>query len=243
MCELVVSKFEFDNAIIQKMNIWDGGARMSSRKMKSSVDFGGPGAKLRALRIARALTMGQLAEKTGIPQSTLSKLENGKMSMTYEKLVRLGAGLEVDIGLLIQKGGPERPASPPGPGRRSVIRAGEAAGVHFEKQQHAYLAGDYLGKSMTPILIDVVARDVDELNGLLAHRGEEYLYVLEGSMELHSEFFAPLRLDAGDSIYFDSSMAHAYILVGDARCRVLAVCSGADAEMISHAAQHESADR
>lgn len=213
---------------------------MSGKKMKNIGGSGGPGAKLRALRIERSLTMGQLAEKTGIPQSTLSKLENGKMSMTYEKLVRLGAGLQVDIGLLIQKDGPEPPVSNPGPGRRCVIRAGEGAGVHFEKQQHAYLAGDYLGKSMTPILIDVVARDVDELNGLLAHRGEEYLYVLEGSMELHSEFFAPLRLDAGDSIYFDSSMAHAYILVGDARCRVLSVCSGADAEMISHAAQHDS---
>ncbi|QXQ05384.1 XRE family transcriptional regulator [Sphingosinicellaceae bacterium] len=181
--------------------------------------------------------MGQLAAKTGIPQSTLSKLENGKMRMTYEKLVRLGAGLEVDIGRLIQKAGSDAPSAKPGPGRRSVVRAGEASGVHFMKQHHSYIAAEYLGKTMMPILIQVVARHIDELNGMLAHRGEEYLYVLEGSMELHSEFYAPLRLDAGDSIYFDSGMAHAYLHVGDAPCRVLSVCSGADAEMISHAAR------
>lgn len=210
--------------------------------MKKNGNLDGPAAQLRALRLERSLTMGQLAERTGIPQSTLSKLENGKMKMTYEKLVRLGAGLEVDIALLIQKeSGTDVPIPAAGPGRRTVIRAGETAGVHFEKQQHAYLAGEYLGKTMTPILINVVARHIDELNGLLGHRGEEYLYVLEGSMELHSEFFAPLRLDAGDSIYFDSSMAHAYLLAGDGPCRVLSVCSGADAEMISHAAQIEEA--
>ena len=215
---------------------------MSGKKLKKQADLGGPAAQLRALRLERSLTMSQLAEKTGIPQSTLSKLENGKMRMTYEKLVRLGAGLQVDIALLIQKeSGKDAPVPTPGPGRRSVIRAGEIAGIHFEKQQHAYLADEYLGKTMTPILIEVVARQIDELNGLLGHRGEEYLYVLEGSMELHSEFFAPLRLDAGDSIYFDSSMAHAYLLVGEGPCRVLSVCSGADAEMISHAAQIEGA--
>lgn len=201
------------------------------------VDSAGPAAQLRALRTERSLTMGQLAAKTGISQSTLSKLENGKMRMTYEKLVRLGAGLEVDIGRLIQRTGTSQTPIKPGPGRRSVVRAGEATGVHFLKQHHSYIASEYLGKTMIPILIEVVARHIEELNGMLAHRGEEYLYVLSGSMELHSEFYAPLRLDAGDSIYFDSGMAHAYLLVGNVPCRVLSVCSGADAEMISHAAQ------
>ena len=47
---------------------------------------------------------------------------------------------------------------------------------------------------MTPIIIDIQARSVDELGGLVRHSGEEYLYVLRGSMELHSDLYAPLAL-------------------------------------------------
>ena len=88
---------------------------MGKKTAKDTGVLSGPGAQLRALRIERSLTMEQLAETTGIPHSTLSKLENGKMRMTYEKLVRLGAGLQVDIGLLLQKDAGEAPMPSPGP--------------------------------------------------------------------------------------------------------------------------------
>jgi hypothetical protein len=45
-------------------------------------------------------------------------------------------------------------------------------------------------------------------------------------MELHSDLYAPLTLSQGDSVYFDSGMAHAYVRVGDAPCQVLSVCAG-----------------
>ena len=41
----------------------------------------------------------------------------------------------------------------------------------------------------------------------------------------HTELYAPVLLQAGDSVYFDSSMGHAYLRVGDGPCRVLTVCS------------------
>jgi oxalate decarboxylase/phosphoglucose isomerase-like protein (cupin superfamily) len=43
----------------------------------------------------------------------------------------------------------------------------------------------------------------------------------------HTELYAPVLLQAGDSVYFDSSMGHAYLRVGDGPCRVLTVCSDA----------------
>jgi mannose-6-phosphate isomerase-like protein (cupin superfamily) len=85
---------------------------------------------------------------------------------------------------------------------------------------------------MVPIIIDVQARSVDELGGLVRHSGEEYLYVLTGTMELHSDLYAPLPLAAGDSIYFDSGMAHGYVRTGES-CRVLSVCAGSGIQRLA----------
>lgn len=160
-----------------------------------------------------------------MPFSTLSKLENGKMAMTYDKLVRLAQGLGLDLGTLVSGTTPaEKP--PAALGRRSVSRAGEWQGATTERYTHLYPAGDLLEKMMVPIIIEVKARNVEEVGGLVRHSGEEYLYVLSGAMELHSDLYAPLPLAQGDSVYFDSGMAHGYVRVGDAPCQVLSVCAG-----------------
>jgi len=59
---------------------------------------------------------------------------------------------------------------------------------------------------------------------------------LEGAMELHSDLYAPLLLSQGDSVYFDSGMAHGYARVSDGPCRVLAVCAGAGMQRVAQSA-------
>lgn len=184
-----------------------------------------PGRLLRAARIEQGLTLRALAQRLDMPFSTLSKLENGKMAMTYDKLVRLAQALGLDLGSLVAGAVPaEKP--PAALGRRSVSRAGEWQGATTERYTHLYPAGDLLDKMMVPIIIDVKARSIDDVGGLIRHSGEEYLHVLSGTMELHSDLYAPLPLAQGDSVYFDSGMAHAYVRVGDEPCRVLSVCAG-----------------
>jgi len=165
-----------------------------------------PGIALRAARIEQGLTLRALAAKIDMPFSTLSKLENGKMAMTYDKLVRLAQGLGVDLGSLVTGTAAPQEQAPAALGRRSVSRAGKWLAV--------------------PIIIEVKARSIDELGGLVRHSGEEYLYVISGAMELHSDLYAPLPLAAGDSVYFDSGMAHGYVWVGEEPCRVISVCAG-----------------
>lgn len=196
----------------------------------------GLGAILRALRTERGLTLRALADRVGMPYSTLSKLENGKMTLTYDKMVSLAQGLQVDLArLLDSRAQVEEPA--PANGRRSVARADLPGKSPSERYSHTYIAQDLLGKKMSPIIIDVQARSIDELGGLIRHSGEEYLYVISGSMELHSDLYAPLRLNAGDSVYFDSGMAHGYVRLGDELCRVLAVCAGAGVQELARAAR------
>ena len=193
-----------------------------------------PSRAIRDARLSQGLSLRALSARAGLPYSTLSKLENGKMALTYDKLIRLAQALNVDIKDIIASAG-ERPA-PLAVGRRSITRVGEGLDAVSEKHQHHYPASELLGKMMTPIIIDVQARSVDELGGLVRHSGEEYLYVLKGSMELHSDLYAPLPLGPGDSVYFDSGMAHGYVRTSDSPCTVLAVCAGQGIQQLAETA-------
>lgn len=193
-----------------------------------------PSKALRRARLAQGLSLRALAARVGMPYSTLSKLENGKMALTYDKLIRLAQALNVDIKDLVSEGEPA--VAPAAIGRRSVTRAGEELDAESERHVHHYPAADLLGKMMIPIIIDVQARSVEELGGLVRHAGEEYLYVLRGTMELHSDLYEPLPLAPGDSIYFDSGMAHGYVRTSPGPCTILTVCAGAGMQQLAGAA-------
>jgi hypothetical protein len=100
-----------------------------------------------------------------------------------------------------------------------VQRAGEGQLVETRSYRQVYLATELLHKRMTPIVVELRARSMEEFNeefgGLIRHPGEEFVHVLSGELEFHSELYAPLRLAAGDSLYFDSEMGHAYLNASD----------------------------
>jgi transcriptional regulator with XRE-family HTH domain len=182
--------------------------------------------------MAQGLSLRALSARAGLPYSTLSKLENGKMALTYDKIVRLAQALNVDIKDIVAA---EPAPAPVAIGRRSVTRAGEEPEAESERHAHHYPAADLLGKMMIPIIIDVQARSVEELGGIVRHAGEEYLYVLSGTMELHSDLYAPLPLGPGDSVYFDSGMAHGYVRTSE-RCTVLSMCAGPGIQQLADSA-------
>lgn len=197
-------------------------------------DLPAPSRAIRQARLERGLSLRALSARAGLPYSTLSKLENGKMALTYDKMIRLAQALNLDLQDIITDTNP--PTAPAGVGRRSVTRAGEERDAESERHVHHYPAADLLGKMMIPIIIDVQARSVEELGGLVRHSGEEYLYVLKGTMDLHSDLYAPLSLGRGDSIYFDSGMAHGYVRTSADPCIVLAVCAGPGIQQLAGAA-------
>lgn len=200
-----------------------------------------PAITLRVLRLERGLSLRALSSRIGLPYSTLSKLENGKMELTYDKLLRLSQGLGVDIEALLAAPAAAG-AAPVALGRRSIARAGRSAAPPSEMHVHHFPAADLLGKMMVPVIIDVHARSVEQMGGLVRHSGEEYLYILSGSMELHSDLYAPLLLDRGDSIYFDSGMAHAYVRHSEMACKVLSVCTGPGIQRLLQSAQSQIGD-
>jgi transcriptional regulator with XRE-family HTH domain len=199
-----------------------------------------PGAMLKAIRAERGWTLARVSERTGLPIATLSKIENDKISLSYDKLVRISEGLGIDIGLLF--GGKEAKEAPPGAtptGRRSITRSGEGSAIETKSYSHLYPAADVLNKQIVPIIAELKARSRAEFGPLIRHGGEEYAIVLDGRVEFHTDLYAPVLLEKGDSIYFDSSMAHGYIAASDGLCRILSVCAGGDLTGLFHAEEED----
>nr|WP_158213602.1 XRE family transcriptional regulator [Sphingopyxis witflariensis] len=202
------------------------------RDRRPAVD-GNPGIFLRELRNEKGWTLAEVSERTRIPVSTLSKIETGKMSLSYEKLLRLSQGLDIDITQLFSAATSQPVATHAATGRRSITPLGEGPSIETATYNYTYPSADLLNKLLNPMIIEVKVRSIEDFGDLMRHSGEEYVIVLEGECEFHSDIYAPSRLKTGDSVYFDASMGHGYVAVGERPCRILSVCSATDADLKS----------
>ena len=172
-------------------------------------------------RRRQGLTLADLAARSGLSISTLSKVENGRMSLTYGKLAAVADGLGIEVAALFRMESPPRPA-----GRRCITRPRDQHPTQLPGMELRYLAEDLLEKRLVPMVMTVKARTLADAGGLKCHGGEEVYYVLSGTTELHTDLYAPLRLDQGDCVYMDGSMGHTFISVGAGDAVLFAVNEG-----------------
>lgn len=178
------------------------------------------GARVRELRKARGWTLEQAASEAGLARSTLSKIENGQMSPTYEALKKLATGLAISVPQLFT------PASrPQANGRMALTRAGEGQPQATVTYEHELLASALTRKQMLPYRARIRARDIAEFDGWVRHEGEEFLYVLTGTIRLYTEFYEPADMRRGDSAYYDATMGHNVISISDDDATILWVTS------------------
>jgi transcriptional regulator with XRE-family HTH domain len=185
------------------------------------------GRLLRNLRQRNDWTLKEMSKRTGIPLSTLAKVEHDRLTLTYDKLQQLSERLKIRMSDLFAEPaeGPESAVT----ARRSIGRLDRAIRVNTKNYDYYYLCAELRRKRMIPVLTRIRAKSVGEFGELVHHSGEEYIYVLEGRVEIHTEFYDPLVLDAGESVYIDSNMGHAYVAAeGCDEASVLGVCSSAD---------------
>ena len=116
------------------------------------------------------------------------------------------------------------PVSPMVTARRSVTRRGEGLLVETPNYDYRYLCTDLARKGMVPILITIRARSIEQFSSFSSHSGEEFLHVLRGAIEVHTEFYEPVMLRAGNSMYIDSRMKHASLATGGHSATMLNIC-------------------
>ncbi len=178
------------------------------------------GSRVRDLRKSRGWTLEQAAVKAGLARSTLSKIENGQMSPTYEALKKLAEGLAISVPQLFTP-----PSRAQVNGRMAVTKAGEGQASVTATYEHELLAGALSRKQMLPYRAVIRARGLEEFDGWVRHDGEEFLYVLTGVVRLYTEFYEPVDLRRGDSAYYDASMGHNVISLSEEAATVLWVTS------------------
>jgi transcriptional regulator with XRE-family HTH domain len=199
----------------------DLASEAASRKAKPRL-----GERLQTLRRRRGWTLRDVGERSGLAISTLSKVERNQMSLTYERLLQLAEGLGVGIAELFAPDAPE----PTVTARRAISRPGEGVLQETPNYDYRYLCTEIAHKRMVPILARVRARTIVEFGPLVRHAGEEFIYVLEGEVHVHTEHYDVVRLEAGGSIYLDSTMGHAYI-AAEGEALVIAVCSSEEPDL------------
>ncbi len=175
--------------------------------MKESLATLDLGSHVRKLRNQRNLTLQDLADLTGLSKPNLSQIENNFVTPPIATLLKIATALGVPIGYFFQDS----------PQQRSMIvvrkedRYGVAKGPHISHIGYQYepLAYPKIDKSMEPFIVVMEERQASDIV-FNNHRGEEFLYVLDGTLEFRYGEDDSVILKEGDSLYFDSIIPHGY---------------------------------
>ncbi len=178
------------------------------------------GVRVRELRKAKGWTLEQAALQAGLARSTLSKIENGQMSPTYDALKKLALGMAISVPQLFTPAAQAQVS-----GRIVVTKSGTGQAHATATYEHELLSGGLTKKQMLPYRATIRARAMEDFDGWVRHEGEEFLYVLTGVIRLYTEFYEPVDLRRGDSAYYDASMGHNVISLSQEDATVLWVTS------------------
>ncbi|ACC74546.1 XRE family transcriptional regulator [Paraburkholderia phymatum] len=195
-------------------------------RASAQIDHQAVGARLRDARKARGLTLMQLSEQSGIAVSTISKAERGDIALTYDKFAALAHALQLEFDAIF--GRAKRSGS--SPIVPTFTASGEQMIYDTPNYEYGMLANDLTGKRMVPMRAHVRARKLSDFPDYIRHSGEEFVFLLNGSLELRFETGAVFQLKPGDSLYFDSAVGHVYLSTGKKPAEVLVCCVDADAQ-------------
>jgi len=181
-----------------------------------------PGEKIKLQRTEKELGLPEVAERAGIDEKQLAGIESGKVEPSLGTLIKLarvfGARLgtflddQQEKGVVVTKKGENTPS-----GSMNATGTNEVENLAFSS-----LACQKSNRHMDPFLIEVFPGDEVSGQKFSAHEGEEFIYVLSGSIEV-AYGRETHRLDEGDSIYYDSIVEHRVRVLNNEKALVLAV--------------------
>ena len=179
------------------------------------------GERIRELRLARRWSLSELSQRSSIAVSTLSKVENGKLSLAYDRLLLMAAAFDLSLSDFLAAARNE--VNSAAIARISWARRASGSVVETDAYVYHYLCTNLRVKRMVPILSQVKARSLAEFGRPLRHEGEEFVFAHRGRIEVHTEFYEPQILEEGEGVYIDSRMGHAYTNAGPGEAWILSV--------------------
>jgi transcriptional regulator with XRE-family HTH domain len=193
------------------------------------------GKLMRALRTRHGWTRKEMSERTGIPFSTLGKVEHDRLTLSYDKLLQISQRLKMRLSELLAHGDTSESRVMT---RRSIGTLDTAVRINSSNYDYYFLCPDLRKKRMIPIFGRPHARTLEEFGELVRHAGEEFIYVLTGRITVHTEFYEPVILEPGQCMYIDSGMGHAYLLgPGCDEASALSGCTSEDGDLLDSLAK------
>jgi len=178
------------------------------------------GEKIKAWRDLKGFSLKDVADRTGFSTALISQMENHLVSPSLGTLIKLAKALDVKLGDFFGETHEEPFAIVRKDERKTVSRFASKEGV---KYGYAYesLGFEKKNRHMEPFIV-VLEPATIKTSKTSTHEGEEFIYVLEGQMEVilgdHRDVLSP-----GDSIYYDSSIPHRVQCHQEKITRILAV--------------------
>ena len=178
------------------------------------------GKKIRELRKKGGLVLQDLSDRTGLSKPLLSQIEKETVSPPIATLLKISKAFNTNISFFFQDDGPEE--------KVVVVRKDESKVIdsrYFGREESGYyyeaIAFKKPKKYMEPFLVEFKRKRVDQLS-YFSHDGEEFIYLLEGILEFRTESQQYI-LQPGDSLYFESSIPHAYRALERKNAKALSV--------------------
>lgn len=181
------------------------------------------GQRLRAIRQRARWTLKEMSQRSEIPISTLSKVERDTLSLSHPQFARLMEKLNLRAADLFDHDS----ASAPITGWRSIQRGDAMTYQAVGAYECGYACAELRRKKMMPVLLRLRGIQTTKHHWQVGGDGDEYLFVLQGSIEVSTQLYTPVVLNAGDSIYLDSRIEHSYAAAETGEeATALIVCCG-----------------
>ncbi len=178
------------------------------------------GEKVKVLREQKGLSLKELADLTGFSTALLSQMENHLVSPSLGTIIKLAKALGVRVGDFLGETEGEPFAIVRKDERKTVSRFASKEGVKYGYSYES-LGFEKKNRHMEPFIVTLEPATV-KASKTSVHDGEEFIFVLEGEMEVilgnHTDVLYP-----GDSIYYDSNIPHRVQCHQDKVAKILAV--------------------
>jgi Predicted transcriptional regulators len=179
------------------------------------------GTKIKSIRESKQITIEELAERSQLSVAQVNNIENDTNVPSLAPLIKIARALGVRLGTFLDDSGNLGPAVSRKNTAPESIHTSNAEEKTEAHNNFFALAPQKAGRSMEPFFIEINAVDDGTLE-LSAHEGEEFIYVLQGTLKIIYGQDTYI-LEEGDSIYYDSIVDHLVCAADENGAKIVAV--------------------
>jgi len=176
------------------------------------------GENVKRTRERKGLNLKDISQRTGLGVSLLAEIEEGKVSPPLGTIIKLAKALNMKMGHFIS-GGENQPYTIVRRDNKKIISRYDSAKSDKYGYEFISLAPHKKDRHMEPFIVTLEPSEEEESS---THDGQEFIYVLQGAMEVRLDKETYI-LDPGDSIYYDSTTPHLVKCHGKDKTMILAV--------------------